>query len=65
LHVVTQVFVFDGIGLGECPGGCFVAEAAGGELFAEFVQPGAGLRVLRTQLFDLVILPEGERDGRQ
>ena len=29
-----------------------MAEAAGGELFAEFVQPGAGLRVLRTQLFD-------------
>ena len=45
--------------------GCFVAEAAGGELFAEFVQPGAGLRVLRTQLFDQVFLPEGERDGRQ
>ena len=34
-------------------------------LLAAFVQPGAGLRVLRTQLFDQVFLPEGERDGRQ
>ena len=42
-----------------------MAEAARGELFAEFVQPGAGLRVLRTHLFDLVFFPEGERDGRQ
>ena len=51
--------------LGEFPGGRFVAEAACGELFAEFVQPGVGLRMLRTQPFDLVFLPEGERDGRQ
>ena len=65
MHVVTQVFVFDSIGLGEFPGGRFVAEAACGELFAEFVQPGVGLRMLRTPPFDLVLLPEGERDGRQ